>query len=154
VIFDTHEKYIKDGKVLAHLGCQSRVFPGHLTDWSVWVGFWTSSPQQDVKYQLSYFIFFMEGVSQKPTQALKSVKDLGNMFDLNPNWSSTLPSLIYFSWDIYRDPTKDIFRSFNLLKCLSGYPHLKPTVGCQISTLIFEFCFVEGGLYKYIMKNI
>ena len=34
--------------------------------------------------------------------------------------------------------------------------HLKPTAGCQISTLIFEFCFVEGGggLYKYLMKNI
>jgi hypothetical protein len=26
--------------------------------------------------------------------------------------------------------------------------------GCQISTLIFEFCFVEGGLYEYLMKNI
>jgi hypothetical protein len=24
--------------------------------------------------------------------------------DLNPKWSGTLPSLIYFSWDIYRDP--------------------------------------------------
>jgi hypothetical protein len=41
---------------------------------------------------------------QKPTQALKSVKDPGNTFDLNPKWSGTLPSLIYFSWDIYRDP--------------------------------------------------
>jgi hypothetical protein len=33
---------------------------------------------------------------QKPTQALKSVKDPGNTFDLNPNWARTLPSLIYF----------------------------------------------------------
>jgi hypothetical protein len=41
---------------------------------------------------------------QKPIQALKSVKDPGNTFDLNPKWSRTLPSLIYFSWDIYRDP--------------------------------------------------
>jgi hypothetical protein len=40
---------------------------------------------------------------QKPTQALKSVKDPGNTFDVNPKWSRTLPSLIYFSWDIYRD---------------------------------------------------
>jgi hypothetical protein len=31
---------------------------------------------------------------------------------------------------------------------------LKPTVGCQISTLIFEKKNVEGGLYKYPMKNI
>jgi hypothetical protein len=41
---------------------------------------------------------------QKPSQALKSVKGLGNTFDLNPKWSRTLPSLIYFSWNIYRDP--------------------------------------------------
>jgi hypothetical protein len=41
---------------------------------------------------------------QKLTQALKSVKDPGNIFDLNPKWSGTLPSLIYFSWDINRDP--------------------------------------------------
>jgi hypothetical protein len=45
----SHEKYFKDGKVLAHLGFQSKVFPGPLTDW---VGFCTSSPQQGVKYQL------------------------------------------------------------------------------------------------------
>jgi hypothetical protein len=46
------KKYIKDGKVLAHLGCQLKVFPGPLTDLIAWVGFCTSSPQQDVKYQL------------------------------------------------------------------------------------------------------
>jgi hypothetical protein len=28
----SHEKYIKDGKVLAHLGCQSKVFSGPLTE--------------------------------------------------------------------------------------------------------------------------
>ena len=32
--------------------------------------------------------------------------------------------------------------------------HLKPTAECQISTLIFEKENVEGGLYKYPMKNI
>jgi hypothetical protein len=41
---------------------------------------------------------------QKPTQALKSVKGPGNTFDINHKWSRTLPFLIYFSWDIYRDP--------------------------------------------------
>jgi hypothetical protein len=41
---------------------------------------------------------------QKPTQALKSVKGPGNTFDINHKWSRTLPSLIYFSWDINRDP--------------------------------------------------
>jgi hypothetical protein len=46
----SHEKYIKDGKVLAHLWLTSKVLPGLLTDLSAWVGFCTSSPQQDVKY--------------------------------------------------------------------------------------------------------
>jgi hypothetical protein len=41
---------------------------------------------------------------QKPTQALTSVKDLDNTVDLNPKWARTLPSGIYFSWNIYRDP--------------------------------------------------
>jgi hypothetical protein len=50
----SHEKYIKDGKVLDHSGFKSKVMPGPLTDFSAWVGFCTS--------------------------------------------------LIYFSWDIYRDP--------------------------------------------------
>jgi hypothetical protein len=80
-------------------GCQSKVLPGPLTDLSAWVVFCTSSPQQGVKYQFLYFGFFM-----KPTQALKSVKGPGNTIDLNSKWSRTLPSLIYFSWDIYRDP--------------------------------------------------
>jgi hypothetical protein len=46
------EKYIKDGKVLDHLGFKSKVLAGPLTDLSAWVGFFTSSPQQGVKYQL------------------------------------------------------------------------------------------------------
>jgi hypothetical protein len=41
----SHEKYIKDGKVLDHLGFQSKVLPGYLTDLSAWMGFCTSSPQ-------------------------------------------------------------------------------------------------------------
>jgi hypothetical protein len=55
---------------------------------------------------------------QKPTQALQSVKGPGNTFDLNSKWARTLPSLIYFSWDIYTDP-----------------PSIKKN---QISKLIFE----------------
>ena len=31
-------------QILAHLGCQSNVFPGPLTDLSTWVGFCTSIP--------------------------------------------------------------------------------------------------------------
>jgi hypothetical protein len=48
----SHEKYIKDGKVLAHLEFRSKVFPGPLADIRAWVGFCTSRPQQGVKYQL------------------------------------------------------------------------------------------------------
>jgi hypothetical protein len=48
----SHEKYIKDGKVLNHLWFMSKVLPGPLTDLSAWVGFCTSIPQQGVKYQL------------------------------------------------------------------------------------------------------
>jgi hypothetical protein len=41
---------------------------------------------------------------QKPNQALKAVKGPGNTFDINHKWSRTLPSLIYFAWDINRAP--------------------------------------------------
>ena len=41
---------------------------------------------------------------RNPTQSLKSIKDPGNIFDLHCKWTGTSPSLIYFSWDIYRDP--------------------------------------------------
>jgi hypothetical protein len=51
VSINIHEKYIKDGKFLAHLGLQSKVFLELLTDIIVWVGFCTSSPQHGVKYQ-------------------------------------------------------------------------------------------------------
>jgi hypothetical protein len=34
---------------------------------------------------------------------------------------------------------KGIARVFNSLKCLGGIMHIKPTAGCQISTLIFGF---------------
>ena len=40
---------------------------------------------------------------------------------------------------------KGIGRAFNWLKCLGGFLHLKPTVGCQISTLIFENKIMEEG---------
>jgi hypothetical protein len=30
--------------------------------------------------------------------------DLSATVDENPQWARTLPSLIYFSWDIYREP--------------------------------------------------
>jgi hypothetical protein len=50
---------------------------------------------------------------QKPTQALQSVKGPGNTFDIIPKWSRTLPSLIYFSWNIYRDPPRSWVSDIN-----------------------------------------
>jgi len=38
------------------------------------------------------------------TQALKSVKGLGNTVDYTPKWTRTLPDLIYLSWHIDRNP--------------------------------------------------
>jgi hypothetical protein len=61
----SHEKYFKDGKVLDHLGFQSKVFPGPLAD-------------------LRYLTLCCGIEVQKPTQVLKSVKGPGNIFDFNP----------------------------------------------------------------------
>jgi hypothetical protein len=61
---------------------------------------------------------------------------------------------INISWKIYsgrqsscplRIYIKGIVRAFKWPKCLGGCLHLKPTAVCQISTLIFEFFFVEWG---------
>jgi hypothetical protein len=41
----SHEKYIKDGKVLDHLELKSKVLSGPFIDLSAWVGFCTSIPQ-------------------------------------------------------------------------------------------------------------
>ena len=56
------------------------------------------------KYQSWYLTTYCGLEVQKPTQAFKSVKGPSNTFDLSTKWLRTLPSLIYFSWDIYRDP--------------------------------------------------
>ena len=55
------------------------------------------------KYQISKLIFdtllWACGAETHP------VKGLGNTFDLSSKWERTLPSLIYCSWDIYRNPS-------------------------------------------------
>jgi hypothetical protein len=57
-----------------------------------------------------------------PTYSFTSVKDPGNTFNLNPKWARTLPSLIYFSWVIYRvPPNSKVLAHFGLkLKILPG----------------------------------
>jgi hypothetical protein len=60
---------------------------------------------------------------------------------------------INISWKIYQGrqsscplgvSIKDIVRVFNWFKCLGGFPHLKPTAGCQISTLICSEVLCSG----------
>jgi hypothetical protein len=85
------------------------------------------------KYQSWYLTPYCRLEVQKPIQALKSVKDPGNTFDLNPKWSRTLPSLIYFSWDIYRDPPpkkKIKYQSWYLTPCC-GLEVQNPTQALQ-----------------------
>jgi hypothetical protein len=62
---------------------------------------------------------------QNPTQALKSVKDPGNTFDLNCKWERTVPYFGNFSWDIIRvPPNPNIKLIFNsLLWAGSAEPH-------------------------------
>jgi hypothetical protein len=55
---------------------------------------------------------------QKPTQALKSVKDPGNTFDINHKWSRTLPSIFekkLWSGGLYKYPMKNILRTAKFL---------------------------------------
>jgi hypothetical protein len=48
---------------------------------------------------------------QKHTQALKSVKDQGNIFYLNHKWARTLPSLIYFDGIFIETPLNNFWQS-------------------------------------------
>ena len=103
---------------------------GHVSVWSPTT--LTVRPEcliVDIKYQ-SWYLKPSCGLEvQKPIQALKSVKDPGNTFDLNPKWSRTLPSLIYCSWDIYRDSPsiKKIKYQSWYLTLYCGFEVQKPT---------------------------
>jgi hypothetical protein len=88
----SNDKYIKDGKVLCHLG------------------------------------------------ALKSVKGPGNTFDLNPKWQRTLPSFCNFHGICMGSPPN------SNIKVDIWHPVVKPTVGCLISTLIFEIKLWRRGV--------
>ena len=112
---------IPNGKVLAHLGFRSKVVPGPWTDICAWVGFCTSSPQQGVNYHLK--------------------RQVGKNFAVG-----------IVSWDIYRAHPLSIKKSNpsgQELCCwdffMVGLLHLKPTAGCQISTLTFKNNCGGGG---------
>ena len=110
-------------EVLVRLGLKSKILSVPLTDINARLGFCTSSPQQGVKYQLWYW-----------------KTNCGGGIYKYPKKNSQRQSLCPLGEWI-----KDIIRAFKSLKCLVGFMHLKPTTGCQISTLIFEKLFVEGG---------
>jgi hypothetical protein len=59
---------------------------------------------------------------------------------INISWKIANGRQSSFSLGVY---IKGIVQAFNWLMCLGGFLHLKPTAGCQISTLIFGFFF--GG---------
>jgi hypothetical protein len=168
-----------DSKVLSHLGFMSKVLPVPLTELIAWVGFCTSRPQQDVKYQLWYLDFFGEhpiynpwiidkGWQSSSHLRLKSKVLTVPLTDLYA-WvgfctSSPQKGVKYQLWYLdffWRDPinipwksvngrqssfslgvyVKGIARAFNWLMCLGRFLYLKPTAGCQISTLISGFSF-------------
>ena len=67
--------------------------------WYIFYGIFIEIPLHNFffKYQSWYLTPCCGLEVRKPTQALKSVKDPGNILDWNPKWARTLPSLIYFS---------------------------------------------------------
>jgi hypothetical protein len=52
----------------------------------------------------------------KPTTGcqISTLIFLGKTFNSNPKWARTLPSLIYFSWDINRNPLYNLFSNFKV----------------------------------------
>jgi hypothetical protein len=110
--------------------------------------------------------------------------DSGNTFNVNPKLARSLPSLIYFSWDIYRDPLHNCFSNIKVdishpavgLRCIISPRHLRqlktrviplmetvprwdnaPQAHSRVWNINFDIwktIVEEGGLYKYPMKNI
>jgi hypothetical protein len=100
--------------------------PGYIFDLSpkwertltIFHGIFIRSPQKNSKYQSWYLTLCCGLEVQNPTQALKSVKGPGNIFDLNPKWERTLASFGNFSWDIHSPPkTKSKYQSWYLTLC-------------------------------------
>jgi hypothetical protein len=75
----------------------------------------------------------------------------GSLTDLR---ARTLPSLIYFSWDIYRDlPPQFVFKYQNwYLTLCCGLEVLKPTAAVKYQFWYLKKKIWRGGLYKYPMK--
>jgi hypothetical protein len=117
------------------------------------------------KYQSWYLTPYCGLEVQKPTQALKSVKGPVNTFDWNPKWSRTLPSLIYFSWNIHKKILKyqswylttycglEVQKPTQALQSVNGLAYtfdLNPTHS-KLSNINFDIWIC---VYKHSMKNI
>jgi hypothetical protein len=104
----------------------------------IFYGLFIGSPQKKSKYQSWYLTPCCWLEVHNPTQALKSVKGLGNTFDLNSKWGRTLPSFDIFLWVIYRVPLPkknpnikvDIWHPAVGLRCIIPPRHL-----CQLKAL-------------------
>ena len=82
-------------------------------------------PPKKIKYPSCYLTACCGLEVQKPTQVLHFDKGPANTFDWSPKWVRTLLSLIYFSWDIYRDPLNK--RKFKYQSC-----YLTPYCGLEV----------------------
>jgi hypothetical protein len=126
----SYEKYIPDCKVLVHLGLRSKVLPVLVTDLSAWVGFWTSSPQQGIKYQLWYLDFFCGGGSLQ-TSHVKYIPDGKVLAHFGLNWKVL----------------------FGPLTDLSGWVGFCTSSPPQCVQYQFWYLDFFRGPYKYPMKN-
>jgi hypothetical protein len=87
-----------------------------------------------LKYQIWYLIPCCGLEVHNSTQELTSVNGVGYTVDLISKWVRTLPSLIYFSWDIYRDPlhkNKFKYESWYWTPCC-GLEVKKPTQAIKL----------------------
>jgi hypothetical protein len=102
-------------------------------------------------YQSWYLTPWCGLEGQKPTQALKSVKGSGNTFDLSPKLARTLPSLIYFSWNIYRDPLST--KNNSNIKVHISHLWLKPQVSKNFASVIYcSWDIYRDPLQKNVFK--
>jgi hypothetical protein len=110
---------------------------------------------------------------------MQSVKGPDNTFNVNPKWARTLPYLIYFSEDIYRDPASKKKSNIKVyiwhpavgLRCRNPHRHFSqikagpihlietpsaPQAHSRVSNINFDFWifFCGGYLYNYLMKHI
>jgi hypothetical protein len=142
----------------------SKVLPVPLTELIAWVGFCTSRPQQGVKYQLWYLDFFGGHPIYNPWKIDKGWQSSSHLrlkskvlpVPLNEliAWvafctSNPQQGVKYQLWSWYLAPCcgMEVQKPTQALKSVKGtsntfdlkFLYLKPTAGCQISTLIFGF---------------